>query len=736
MQAVLNSIKSSLCSFIKGIFLFKTLLLFGQQNYAPHGNVFTPKGDIRFLIICAGFKGFDAEQTLGKWGSDDDLPQFFEKGALAAFYSDTSEFEQYKTDTSIANLSKLYFEMSNKKDPFKVVADVYPTRINVKPDEVKGAGWGAVNKAVLKQLIDNAPNFNWGKYDNRINRPQFKYDNSVTGSDGKPDYIIILYRYDTGWEVQPIKGMNGWLGGANGASSLSVGEFDVGEYRIGSDGFFCHSSTSSGVGHFMGMFKHELGHELFSGPHYMGANSAFGNRFYSPSGGWGSTVSATHLNNTINAWERWVLGWLELKKDIEVSKKKSRFWLNDFATTHEAVRIQLPNASKNYLWLENHQSKSIFDHNELAGELIDSPKGSSGFPDIDKGVYAYVENMLDDRSEISTRFVYDMDAVNGINLLNAQGNYDYEKPTVFTQTTDWSVCWNNKLYHFKRGDENPFSGINPFYSFRHDFDDSGKIEHQNNFNGGKGESQNIVMELEGDSVYLFYGNHGGRNKESLPYRRSAAFITGDELSISSNPALVNYPKYDNRKDSIEPIFLNGLKVSLVKEKKGRQKIIVSYTNFKLKKDIRLAGNIAVVKGDFKVIKALLTINKSGTVSRLNPQNGSFISKTYFTLSDSSSLRLKRNSRISVYDDSEFILSNNSTLIASKTALIQLYNTSQLRISEGAVLNLKKEECLTMHDDARLFLEKGSVFNGQVMKVAREFTAENRNEFLQFFRQPN
>lgn len=708
---------------MKRILIFTALVGFSQQNYSPNGNVFTPKGDIRFLIICAGFKDFDANQELGKWNSEDDLPQFFQEGTLPVFYSDTSDFEKYKTDTSIKNLSKLYYEMSNQKSRFRVVADVYPSRINVNPEEVKGSGWGAVNKAVLTQLIANDTEFNWSKYDNRTNRPQFKYDNSTTSADGKPDYIIILYRYDTNWEVQPIMGMNRWLGGANGASSLSIGEIEVGKYKIGSDGFFCHSSTSSGAGHFMGMFMHELGHELFSGPHYMGANSAFGNRFYCAASGWGSTVSSTHLNKTINAWERWVLGWLEPKKDIEETKMKTRFWLDDFATTNEAVRIKIPHVADNYLWLENHQSKSVFDQGDLANELIDSPKGSSGIPDIDKGVYAYVENMLSDRRNISTRFVYDMDAVNGINILNAQGNYDYEKPTVFTQTTDWSVYWNNKLYHFKRADENPFSGINPFVLYRNDFDASGSIEHQHNFNGGKGESQTIVMEIEADSAYLFYGNHGGRNQESLPFRRSAAFLAGDELSISSNPPLVNYPKYDSRKDSIAPVFWSGLKVKLVKERKGKQKIEVSYNNFTIRKNIRLAGNIGVVKDEFKVKKAFLTINKSGTVSRVKPLNGSYVTKTYFTLSDSASIRLLRKSGLIVYDDSELILSGNTRLEVGKLAKLQLGDSSKLIVKKDAVLSIKKIERIKIEGDAQIILEKGCVFNGVLIEQEQVFSKE-------------
>ena len=715
--------KASLCFFIKGLFFFSAVSFAQQNNYAPYGEVFTPKGDIRFLIICADFKGFGENIDHGEWDAINDHPEFLSNNNKSIFYNDTSDFLTFENDSAIKNLSKLYFEMSNNKTPFRVIADVYPTKITVDPDSVKGYGWGAVNKEVILTMKREDPTFDWSPYDQRTNKPNFKFDNSISQPDGKPDYVVILYRFDNNWDPQPKSGMSRWLNGAEGASTLSMGSVDYNGYTVGSDGFYSFSSTTKNAKSFIGMFKHELGHELFSCPHYMGANEAYGKRFYAPSVGWGATVCSYHLNETINAWERWMLGWIDIKYDIK-KPQKNKCTIHDFATSGDAIRIEIPHSNGQHLWIENHQKISVFDHNALRGELINTPKGSSGIPDIEKGIYMFVEDMMGDRGQIKTRFVYDMNAVNGVNILNAQGNFDYSKPTVLTQTTDWSVYWNSKVYHFKRGDKNPFSGVNPYIAYRHDFNNSGNIDFKHNFNGGNGESATMVMEIESDTNFLFYGINGGRNSEALKYRRSPAFQNKDELSMVSNPVIVNYPYYHSKKDSIAKVYFNALKIKFKERKSGVFKVAVRYNNFKLKEDLRVAGNVGIIQDAFILRKRKeLLVNKSGTVNRIKG-GGDFVNATNFSVSDSGSLILKPKSILSIQKNSDVEIGENSKLKVLKGAGLNLNGTSTLKFHEKSIVTIHKKSAFLLEGESKIIIRRGAVLNGRVVEGEYVFTSLN------------
>lgn len=723
-----NIIKASLCFFIKGLLLFNTFCFAQEQRVSSNGEVFTPKGDIRFLVICADFKGFGDNVSHGEWKASDQFPKFLSRERNEVFYSDTLDFVTFSADSTVKNLSKLYFEMSNKKEPFRVIADLYPSKITIDPSSIKGSGWGGVNRAVIDKMKKESPDFDWSPYDQRKNRPNFKFDNSDSGPDDKPDYVVILYRYDNNWSPQPKKGMNRWLNGAEGASSLSVGNIEYNGINVGSDGFFSFSSTTKNASSFIGMFKHELGHELFSGPHYMGANEAYGKRFYAPAVGWGSTVCSYHLNETINAWERWMLGWIDIKYDV-VNQNKVKCRVKDFATTGDVIRVEIPNSNGQHLWIENHQQKSVFDHNALAGELINKPKGSSGIPDVEKGLYLFVEDMMSDRTQISTRFVYDMNAVNGVKLINAQGNYDYEKPLDFTHTSDWSVYWNTKLYHFKRGKANAFTGLNPYVAYRHDFNDSGEIHFKHNFNGGKGESTTMAMEIEGDTNMLFYGINGGRNLESINYRRSAAFQHKDKLSMVSNPVIVNYPFYDKKGDSISKVFFNGMDLKFKERKSGEFKVNISFNNFQLKKDLRVAGNVGIVKDVYALKKkSCLLINRSGTVNRRIGINGGFINPTNFSVSDSGGVMISPKSKILIHDDSKVEVHSWSLLRLKRKSVLNVEGDAILVFHKGARFEIHKKCIVNILDGAKVIIEKGVEFNGVVTTESLVYTKSDIVKF--------
>ena len=279
----------------------------GQRN-SMNGEVFTPKGDLKVLIIFAGFKGYDQDQEMNSWNSENEFPDYVKNGRCdELFFSDTSQFLNYPSPDNMS-ISRLFYEMSSNNRPFRMMADVYPTRINIDP--TKCHYWGAMNLSVIKKLQETDPNFDWSKYDNRTNRPNFLFDNSQSAPDGKPDYVIICYRYDKGWAYQPVPNMNRWQGSGGGISIVEgVYDFPFNEkYTITSDGFHMNSVGVKEAESFRRLFQHELGHELLSCPHHFGTGGTLGAYFRSAVMGWGTAVNSSSCTRLINSWESWMMG--------------------------------------------------------------------------------------------------------------------------------------------------------------------------------------------------------------------------------------------------------------------------------------------------------------------------------------------------------------------------------------------------------------------------------------------
>lgn len=683
---------------------------------SERGEVFTPKGDLRALIIYAGFKGYDFGQEIREWPADQDLPSYVKNGAyLQTFYNDTSYFENTPTQEN-KSISRLFYEMSGKR--FRFMADVYPERININPGKLRS--WGQMNLEVIKTMKKQDPNFDWAPYDTRKNRPNYLFDNSLTEPDGKPDYVIVIYRYNRNWKKQPKDGMNRWTGSGGGISVLQgVNNFKYSEsITVGSDGFHMNTVGVGSESGFIRLFKHELGHELLSCPHHFGTGGTLGEYFRSSNFGWGTSVSSVTSTLLINGWERWMLGWIELEKDLKDEKDNGIYNIKDYATTGDIIRIKIPHTKSQYLWIENHQLESIFDHNPMAGDLENQPEGSSGIAEIDKGLYFFVEDIMDDREKIKTYIVSDMKRVNGTQFLNASGNWDYKVPKKMVRS--WAEYWKNKLFYFEREAENPYSGINPFVRYRFDENNNGKIENRHNFNTSRGtESVSIVKEVVGDTALLFYSNHGGVNRNAKPYRRSQAFVLGDTLSICHNPPIVNRPRYIPREGKERPVFLNGIKISVIDYVDGVYTLDIRFDNNTVNRDLRIAGNIVLkdipnTAVDFSVLSnKTVTVDKSGTINCLNKLDGSFIHETTWVI-DSAVVAFGENSELEVRDSSIVLFKKGSEIRLKPKAKITVKDKAQLLLSAGSHVFIDNRSIVVCEKQGVIKIQKGATINGKML----------------------
>jgi hypothetical protein len=87
-------------------------------TYAPNGGTQTPHGDLRALIVFAGFgTSYDPNHDFTGWDSGPDvIPDFATNKQV--FYNDYSDFTTYANVSNNLNLSKFYYIMSNKKFRF------------------------------------------------------------------------------------------------------------------------------------------------------------------------------------------------------------------------------------------------------------------------------------------------------------------------------------------------------------------------------------------------------------------------------------------------------------------------------------------------------------------------------------------------------------------------------------------------------------------------------------------
>lgn len=722
---------------------FVETLTRGTGDYAPYGSSFTPHGTFRVLIVYAGFYTtgvYDDDYPLSVWPNDPindpyhlSVPNYVENGSpTAIFFSDVSQLSdpQY---ANVINLTRYYYEMSQGK--FTLLGDVFkdpnpnsstygePIRINVDP--TGASGWTTLNKRVINKIkTDYAAYWDniWMPYDNRQNNPNYEFDNSLYNKDGTPatgdgkvDFVIIHWRYEKNFDPEPVAGISGWLGTDGGIASLGC-SVTHSNFTVSSG----YTVTKGGMGalDITSFFPHEFAHMIYSSPHYMGANSTRGNFFYFPSAGWGMMSSCIHSMLSSLAWESWLLGWTDIVcgssneisdiKDASDLNTTGNYTLRDYVTTGDAIRIKIPGTTKTYLWIENHQKKSVSEIKPLAGHNPSWEISPNLIPDFETGLYMYLEDMTDTRDNYS---IYcGVPYTNRIKPLNAQGNYDYIKSEYPKQDpnnsslSDSRYFWNNLTYTFQRTEANPISGMNPWmlyfddhhkyvknsstsWRWQHDSNPDGVIETYCNLNNGNLEASAILLETDGNNEHLTYASTYGINNGSIALgRRSDAFQVNDEVSISGIIPALNLPEYSVNNAKNANYYLNGLNVTVLSENPVDNSITIhiSFNDYTLDNDKRWCGLIDLPNltnnsnSDLIISEGVtLSIDKSGIPNRHSKtEENDFINPSVFTIKSGAKLEIKNGS--------EMIIKNTSKLVIENGGVLQINAGGKLTIEEGGI----------------------------------------------------
>lgn len=718
----------------------------GAEQYIPYGGCFTPKGTLRTLVVFVQFTN-DAGQNLDGWPAGQEVPNYVHPvtGIMPELiFSNANDFTTYPEHKSISNYYKV---MSN--GTFNFFGDVLkkngrPYSIKVNPDGLTRS-WSSITKKVLEQIdseiTNGSLNITFSAYDLHKNRPNYQVDASLTGPDNKIDYLTIIYRYNSGWSIQPINELNKDIMSHGGEASLGL-SYTFNNGYIAQDGY----RQTAGAGNATttrSVMLHEIAHKLYSAPHYMGANGACGSYFEFPASGWGMINGK--INICANAWERWILGWIELttgggrgwpvNSDIQSKvdlQNDGIYTIRDFITTNDVIRIKLPHLDNCYLWIENHQNISPFDNKEDAGKRIGIDEEK--IPEISTGLYMFIENNMGTRSTVPS-------GTNKIHTLNAQGNYDYWHPSVPPEPS-WNHYYNNILYPFKRLQKNPVSGLSPYYAIHDDYptnpldptDTNDTIKYTTNSNGGSREAFEIIRETDGNINVMTYASRGGVNDEARLHlnRRSDAFLTGDEIGLSGIVPVLAPPTYSGDNCKTGSYILNGISVKVLSQNPLDKSLTIQIKmdDYTVRYDKRWCGYIDLVKKspeeedpildpgsiyqrfvpDLELASNVqLTLDKTGTANRhlKHPYFGDFFNPTVLTIKEGAYFAMRSNSTLVVKNNSTLVIENGATLYMDAGAKILVKKGSNLVIRSGAKINIQNKARIDIEEDAYICLAEGA-----------------------------
>ena len=680
--------------------------------FSPNGQAFTPKGDMKVLIICAGFgTPYDNYSMSGWTTGTNSLPDWAISNST--FYTNDIQFSNPATNNDKNNVSRFYFEMS--KGSFKLTADVYPNRVNINP--TGATGWSQLNRKVIEKMKEDDPNFDWSKYDKRTNNPNFQFDNCNSVPDMMPDFVIIVYRYQkevqnvsSPWYINPpISNMANWSGSGGGYAALNgLSGLNYNDYSFDYYGGYTHCLGTAST---YDLFIHEVSHNIFSFQHYAGNNGTMGKYFYYEIGPWGF-MNLTPIN-CANAWERWYLGWIDIKANGANSDIKNEldlpvngeFILRDFITSGDVVRIKVPNGTgrKQYIWLENHVGTSIYDNS-----VWSSSNGcvENALPSAARGLIALIESINDDRNNPTTSLSNEL--TNAIKQIHSKGNHDYS--FALQNTTPSCLLWGNSIKNMIEGDANSLSGQSRSSGIRLDYNNNGVIPVNEYWNGVDVSLREYHWVAMRDGIMTYDFLEPDMN-----------FPVGQKLGMATNPAFVNRPIYNLNSKQMSPFYLNGISVSVLsQEANGNIKVKIVYNDVTINSDIRWTGNIVLPditnSTDPDLIVSsnqTLTINKSGTPNcHIKNTFNDFVNPTVFTSAQNSLFKMQSFSNTIDDNLSTFILVIGSTLDINAGAVFTVQNGSTLQIKSGANLNLFGSGKIVVKSGGYICVESGASINLQ------------------------
>ena len=581
-----------------------------SSRSSTYGSAFTPQGDLKVLVIFVGFnEDINNSPQCGDYANGN-WPQLppnpspntpvgltFPSNFSSTCYTANSQFSAAATDQSLSNF---FYQMSGTSPhPLRMTFGTLPGRVNINGNS-RGDYLNVYIPDALAAAAAAYPNFNWGDYDNRTNHPNYNYDSRVSAPDGKLDYVVFCFRTGCASNVKEKVGMAGPFGSTIPGTSYQV----------------LDAHCQSGLDLDKSTFLHEMAHTLYDSPHEFGANGTVGTHFYQ-SFGWGM-MQNIGTSFSANAWERWYLGWTELRtgpaqvsSDLQVPVS-GQYVLRDYTTTGDVIRVKIPNTSQ-YLWLENRAGQGPCDRRSS----WDYGGDGRAFLPAPTGLLAMVEEMGDRSTFLSYT---DKDKTNGLRPVSAQGSFDYYTDGVLTPW--YNHVWGPiETFTGPPGNRrvpapNATGGHSEIMGIRLDSDHNGIIEYDDyHGNGDK------VRDNDGSMIVVVYdgitdgmlGPHIGTQQVGFRY------------GLDTNPMIIPHQRYDAQQQRLSTIPLNGLSIQItaVDPATGAITLQIESNNTRIGQDTRWTGSlqtypVANATKGYEIFVdggGKLTLDRSGTPMR-------------------------------------------------------------------------------------------------------------------------
>lgn len=457
---------------------------------------------------------------------------------------------------------------------------------------------------------------------------------------------------------------------------------------------------------------HEIGHNIWGdntfhaggGQHNGGSRE---NTFLGFQGGYGLMGGANSSLCSTNGYERWRADWRHSSNqqhrigvngsdsDIQQSDGNQTFFLRDFVTYGDAIRIELPyvdpGTPAQYIWLENHQ---VGSNGKL--DFFQYSQDFSCIPDA-AGIYAYYQVGKTALTGTSAEVFYEGNfsgQADNLKMITAEGYFDM----AFEHTTEQDCAHGNSRELVAREAPNPFSGAQ---------DQARLYDRDYNGNG-------LVPNQARTEVHVRRDEQGNINDALVSLGDEAdAFTDGDEISMSTNPASVNTLTFYTRESgtSINPTsrpnnlhtYLTGLNISISAggyHNEGQiLRVDIRWDDYYVDQDVRWCSNI-ILKEELHLVggrRILLDQGRNPFQKFRDNVSNEYFPPTEFTCEPSSLLEIQAGG--------EFVLRNQSSIKVENGASLVIRDEGVLRVEEGCRLDFLGD--LIIEGDGRLIIECGA-----------------------------
>lgn len=643
-----------------------------------------------------------------------------------------------------------------------VIGDYYTDLITVSCSSL--GTWNGTSK-VIEQLnsnpspIETAEGYELSDFDNWTRTAAGT--SKVNTSDTKIDMLIIIWRNNryidgnlvcaAGYAIQEI------LGFGTTAIQTMTGADLVGSFNACTEG------------HAQQIVVSEYFHTLFGGNNWHCGSGAAPYTFLSTTSSFSMAAQASCVSQIACAWDRQHLGYYGWKDDnltvpktylisaLNTSRDEVQtnitiqnypnggdFILRDFIKTGDAIQIKLPHLNwstygdkKNqYLWVENHQKLSSFDHTR-------APTCSDWVP----GMLAYIQVGKDIKGSNTSSDLYpsygtsDLPKPNAVGSwlfpISAEGNFDfyYLYDNLWHDTDNTECIWNG--YSLPKDQAlsvaNPFTGFSELFS-RVSSDEDNTMESETGiedyehdiYQPGSSEKIGGVIVANqfsyGDAadVFTLSGNHKmsiGTNPSTTPV-----------YTYISNSYQPGYPDAANSNFENRTIYLNGLSVEIISETSnatvGGKEIIVrvKWDDYSVNDFVRWSGNI-VLQNDIndplaRQSQIILQAGKTITLARgksptqhvaeeMIGDEWSFTEPTILTLKNGTKTTLKNGSSLIIQDGSKLVVESGAELIIEQNAFLDIQNGSTLVLESGGIIKCTQTNAKILVSNGGTFLLNGN-----------------------------